>query len=63
MRLFYIVGIIAVFILLSEVWGDYKRGKTIALGNKQVAGNHIAINPETGTYSAIGNFLSGGIRY
>lgn len=63
MKLLYIIGIIAAFILISGIWGDYKRGKTISLGNKQVSGNHIAVNPETGTYSAISNFLSGGIQY
>ena len=57
MKLLWLVGLIAAFILISQVWGDYKRGKTIALGNKQVSGGHKVINPETTTYSAINSYF------
>lgn len=60
MKLLFLAGMIALFIVISEIFGGYKRSKTVARGNKQVQGSHKVINPENSTYSAIQNFFGGG---
>ena len=57
MKFLILAAIVGALVVISGLIGSHRRKKTISGGNKQVSGNHVAINPVDKSYSAIRNFM------